>query len=356
MDKKPLTLIEEECIAYTLLLFFTKDLNTHNDFLEKMSNIRLEHYTPFTGMDYLRYYQKLENGFKEVFLRPGGIWGYLYHIERIMFKYLSIGLMFETERSGPTFKQGRYVSMFYKTKLENKNTFWLGEALGSKFLADIYRPYIYRVTGVGKKNGRPGVGTAFRANNNFLITARHVVADMDNIVIFDFDNNPIKYDAFMHYPKDDYDTRNRNLDLALVPLVNPSIMARLPYFGPAYIFDKTIALGFPALLGIREHTYFAQSGEVSAIGTLTHGGFDSIIISSISRPGNSGGPVVSEKGYIIGITIHASSEYISNEKESNETNTEGLSNSFNCVLASSEICTFIKAMMPDANIDYENFE
>ena len=89
---------------------------------------------------------------------------------------------------------------------------------------------------------------------------------------------------------------------------------------PGAIFQRPVeaqtvyTLGYPKLPGLREASVTMQQGAVTNESVTSLSGESLFLYSAISRPGNSGGPVVSEDGYIVGLSIvDAKAEYCSDE-------------------------------------------
>ena len=59
-------------------------------------------------------------------------------------------------------------------------------------------------------------------------------------------------------------------------------------------------------LGTGVSPLIIQSGEVTSESVLVFGGAELFLYSAISRPGDSGGAVVSDDGYVIGMTTELS--------------------------------------------------
>ena len=80
------------------------------------------------------------------------------------------------------------------------------------------------------------------------------------------------------------------------------------------IAQTVYTLGYPKLPGLKDASVTMQQGVVTneSVTSLTNESL--FLYSAISRPGNSGGPVVSEEGYVVGLSIvGATGEYMGNE-------------------------------------------
>ena len=83
----------------------------------------------------------------------------------------------------------------------------------------------------------------------------------------------------------------------------------------APVVAKTVyTLGYPKLPGLRDASVTMQQGAVTNESVTSLAGETLFLYSAISRPGNSGGPVVSEDGYVVGLSIvDAIGQYRTNE-------------------------------------------
>ena len=75
-------------------------------------------------------------------------------------------------------------------------------------------------------------------------------------------------------------------------------------FSGGQVLDTILTFGYPPISRIRETPLIVQKGEINAIST-NYNGDKCLIYSSVVRPGNSGGPIFSDKGYFVGmVTEH----------------------------------------------------
>ena len=69
------------------------------------------------------------------------------------------------------------------------------------------------------------------------------------------------------------------------------------------VAQTVYTLGYPRLPGLRDASVTMQQGAVTNESVTSLAGERLFLYSAISRPGNSGGPVMSEDGYLVGISI-----------------------------------------------------
>lgn len=198
-----------------------------------------------------------------------------------------------------------YYTLFELTKIQQKNLFWLGSILGEEYLMGKYKPFIIRFEGE-YKNGTSGTGSGILINKNTILTCKHNLTDLVNY-------NCFLEETQLEITEDKYHEKH---DIGIVKLKNDLNIPNFPYFGQPYVLDNTLTMGYPPLRGMREAALISQKGEINAT-SKDWGNCDCITISSTVRPGNSGGPVISNKGYIVGIvTQYANSaDSVSVDKE-----------------------------------------
>lgn len=159
-------------------------------------------------------------------------------------------------------------------------------------------------------SGSEDIGTCFLlGNQNTLLTARHVIDEMERIDIPDKDGSPIHVQKIL-VPEDP------NLDVALIVATAPLI--GVPYFrcSDLNILDEVLCLGFPPIPGF-EATLIADLATVNAelkvsSGRMVASGQSYLdrqkyfLINARVKGGNSGGPIVNHQGYVVGILVQTS--------------------------------------------------
>ena len=93
------------------------------------------------------------------------------------------------------------------------------------------------------------------------------------------------------------------LDVAVIHVPQPlRPVAGLSFLSPR-VAQPAFILGYPKIPYTREPALTIQPGAVTSESVTAFGGEDLFLYSAIARPGNSGGPVISSEGYIVGIFI-----------------------------------------------------
>lgn len=158
---------------------------------------------------------------------------------------------------------------------------------------------------VTKPNGDYDNGTGFYfANNNCIVTAKHVIDDMKCIMIYE-NNRLLKCTAVrMH----------KFLDLAFL-LMEPSDVNYLSCpQRPAEVLDEVITIGYPPIakfesIEITERVEISNRIKLKAsqgvvVGlekTYDNKEFDYLVLNARVKGGNSGGPVINNMGCVVGI-------------------------------------------------------
>lgn len=177
--------------------------------------------------------------------------------------------------------------------------------LGPELLFDRCKSGLVHITGRNGK-GDAVAGTGIVVASRSVLTCRHVVSDMEVDSMQTFQGKECQVnDASIHC--------HPSLDVAVLQVQGPSLdplneaVFRTPIVGqPVY------TLGYPKLPGMREATVVMQPGAVTSPSVTSLSGDQLFLYSAISRPGDSGGPVMSEDGYVVGLcTVDSAAEYSS---------------------------------------------
>ena len=177
--------------------------------------------------------------------------------------------------------------------------------LGPELLYHHCKPGLVHITG-RNGDGDAVAGTGIVVAPRSVLTCRHVVSDMEVDSAQTFQGKECQVsDASIH--------RHPNLDIAVLQVEGPSLDPLNEAVFRTPIVGQTVhTLGYPKLPGIREATVVMQPGAVTSPSVTSLSGDRLFLYSAISRPGNSGGPVMSDDGYVVGLCIEDSAaEYLS---------------------------------------------
>jgi S1-C subfamily serine protease len=143
-----------------------------------------------------------------------------------------------------------------------------------------------------------GSGTAFViSDSGHLVTNHHVIAECTSIT-FQLPGQPAIEASIV--------SSNPNFDLALLKTNLSTDPAEFPYRNRLRLGDEIVVYGFP-LLGNLSSQGNITSGVVSALTGLSDD-LSTFQISAQIQPGNSGGPVLSRNGQIVGVVVSMANE------------------------------------------------
>ena len=202
--------------------------------------------------------------------------------------------------------QDRYMYM-PSTAEVRRELFSLAPVLGPELLYALCARSLVHITGTNEK-GDEVAGTGFVVDQRHVLTCRHVVSDMavDDKQVFQGESYAIGDGSIHAHP---------DVDIAVIRTAGASLTAPKGATFLAPVVAQTVyTLGYPKLPGLKDASVTMQQGVVTneSVTSLTNESL--FLYSAISRPGNSGGPVVSEGGYVVGLSIvDATGKYTGNE-------------------------------------------
>lgn len=225
-----------------------------------------------------------------------------FRVARIVEQMVSAGLLMRTARgdSGIAALRDHYVSMV-TVEGAPRHLFQLVPVLGPEYLHRLCAPSLVHIT--GKNDGDPVAGTGLVVDASHILTCRHVVSD-------------IKLDRRQGFQGRQYGIsaihRHREIDVAVLRVEGPPLSPARGLLLQAPVVAQTVyTLGYPKLPGFRDASVTMQEGAVTNESVTSLTGERLFLYSAISRPGNSGGPVISADGYVVGLSIvDSTGEYL----------------------------------------------
>lgn len=222
--------------------------------------------------------------------------------------------------------------------------FGWGGILGEQYLRELLEDFIVRIEGTNRQE-LPGTGSGVLIAPDTILTCAHNILDMNISSCWVKDTELTIINQSTH---DKY-------DIGIIKIAPINVNRKFPYIGSPFVLDKTLTLGYPPMRGIREPLLLAQSGEINAIGSEIFSGCECITISSITRPSNSGGPVFSMQGYIVGIVIEQASSV-----ESIGADTEGadraIESPFYLAISSNALRHIIPEIDTSISVSFEDYQ
>lgn len=221
---------------------------------------------------------------------------YLYHINHLLQKLVEKSVINKIQSFGGLPILGdKYVSLNMPLPEEE----WLkitsyAEYLGLDYIRERISPFTAIIV-VCDDKGDDHIGSGLLISTNHILTCLHVV---DGVEIKEVLVKDVQYAV-----KDIYESGSK--DIAVIEILEcPLNPENDVVFSDGQVLDSILTFGYPPISRIRETPLIEQKGEINAIST-NYNGNECLIYSSIVRPGNSGGPIFSDKGYFVGmVTEH----------------------------------------------------
>ena len=148
----------------------------------------------------------------------------------------------------------------------------------------------------GSKSGKVVGGTGLVIHPNYIVTCRHVVegVDLDPSQEFQGISCTVEPNRLHPHPTE---------DIALIQVDHPLKPLNGAVFRKPIIAQNVYTMGYPRLPNTRNASLTMQPGAVTNERVTSLKGQDLFLYSAISRPGNSGGPILSEDGFIVGLAV-----------------------------------------------------
>jgi len=186
-------------------------------------------------------------------------------------------------------------------------------------LYQLYRPCIACVV-VKDPTGDLNRGSAFHIGNGFLVTARHVVENVEIVEILPsaYAHQPVKVRRVHFSHSEHVDLAILETDYSLehymtkVQIIEGDRQREkvdfIPigghlddWLGDELVLSRALLVGFPTLPRVNSLVPVAVEAEVNAVVSRYDQPHAHFIISAVPRGGFSGGPVLSEYGFLLGV-------------------------------------------------------
>jgi len=282
------------CIALAALRFFqplSHEQNCKKLGIEPKSNSTF----PFCGFHFLKFLSLPNELPQQLLPEP---MRHMQRIDDLLQRLARGGLLQDVGHRGASPMNRFYYAMYEATLLERQGCLYLARALGAPFIHQAYKSGTYQITGVTRSNDlRAGTGIAI--SPRWLLTCAHVITDM---TVDDQQVTPGR--AFNVVSRLTHST----IDVGLLEVDRDLPVVLGLNFRNPYVGERVYTLGYPRVPLSRQAALVMQGGEVSAENVTTLHGDELFLFSAIARPGNSGGPILSDEGHVVGIVTQELSE------------------------------------------------
>ena len=245
---------------------------------------------PFSGRDFLSYLETTE-----MLLEADR---YSSKIGELLAELGKHGVLKEVGRNGDILLGINYYFSLELTSLQTTGILWLARALGPEFLYNIYAQATIQITGI-TKDGDAHAGTGLVIAPNWILTCAHVLTDMQ------VDEEQSILGAHRRIIRT---LPHPNVDVGLLEVEQPMPLLPGVAFRNPVVAESVFTLGYPRVPLSRESALVMQRGEVTNPSVTLLDGSVAFLYSAIARPGNSGGPILSDTGHVVGIVTKELSE------------------------------------------------
>ena len=252
------------------------------------------HVFPMSGGDFLEYLDAMK-------VLEGPARKHVYHIRHLLRRMAASNLLVEVGSSGnmPLIPQS-YWALSERSNVRSAGVLWLAKALGGRFIHRRVSPAIVHITGEGEKGDvRAGSGVIF--DSHHILTCRHVVSGMQVGRKQKFQGKEVTIDERSIFKHEKDDVAVIRVDAPLNPVPG------LGFLSPM-VTQTVYTFGYPKIPNVRprlpdkDDAYLVvQKGEVTNEHVVASDKTELFLYSAIARPGNSGGAIVSDDGYVVGI-------------------------------------------------------
>lgn len=274
--------------------FDVENLEHTRQFLK--DEVRADHQGGAPGLSLLDFAQYLEA--KTIFpKKPNHL-----RVQHIVARMASLGMLVPVSpiRPGPALFGERYLCFRGMFGEHFRGNLWLAPLLGAELLYEECKSSVVHIT--GQRKGRTVGGSGVVIHSDYVLTCCHMVeeVELDRTQTFQGRRCALDVNSIRVHSTE---------DIALIPVKDSLDSLNGAVFRKPIIAQGVYTMGYPRLPNTRDASLTMQQGAVTNERVTSLGGQALFLYSAISRPGNSGGPVLSEDGYVVGMAVedHAAS-------------------------------------------------
>ena len=224
---------------------------------------------------------------------------YVHQVRDLLARLCADGILVDMGAGGTNVMMPKSYYCFHEvSRARAAGMLWLARTLGGRFVHWAVSQAVVHI--VGSNHAGEGSGVVF--DNHHVLTCEHVVSGMDLSPTQTFQGKTVAVAKTFCRP--DVDLAVIRTEEALTPVpgltfLRPEVSQKVYRFG-----YSRVPCSRPTDAG--ESPMVMQSGEVTNESVVMFGDREVFLYSAVSRPGDSGGAVVSEDGYVVGITTELS--------------------------------------------------
>lgn len=242
---------------------------------------------PFTLLDFALYLEA-----REIFPKKPNH----FRVQQIVGRLASEGVLVQAGYFGdvPALFGERYLCFRGMFGTHLRGNLWLAPVLGPELLYTEAGPGVVHITGT--RDGQAVGGSGVVVHANYIATCRHVV----ETVVLDREQH---FQGRKHVVEPTSVHIHATEDIALIRVDGEVKPLHGAVFRKPIVGQEVYTMGYPRLPNTQDATLTMQGGAVTNERVKSLGGEALFLYSAISRPGNSGGPVFSADGFVVGMAV-----------------------------------------------------